>query len=431
MLWLLLGGIKGKAPLAELAELKKGPYFRMLGIVLIILAAILAGTLSLLLGDQIVTAQTQHALQRLNGATVELDRTELRLRESRATIRGLALVNPDELGQNWFAADVIELSLSSADLLRRKFAFDNVEVVGARTGEQRRYPGVRIKPMPPEPVIEDTEAGEFAIDDYLQQAAVWRERLSQVRGLLERWERGGDKPVAETDADWRARIAERARLSGYQNVSADHLLRNRPNVTLYRLHAGDVRVAQTPDERWDITANNLSTQPYLLPEAPRIDIRSASGNALFELSLGRSSAAREANSLRLALRDLPVDTLRSTLRAADRLPFEGGSIDFELAGSFAPDELDLPLQTTFRNTTISLPGVGSQQVSEFRLPLALAGALDQPRLRISDDAWAQAMRDAGQQRLLQEGQRLLQQQGGEAGQEIQERTRGLLDRLGR
>ncbi|MFP4202765.1 MAG: hypothetical protein ACLFS4_00340 [Opitutales bacterium] len=432
ILWLVIGGSKGKAPLSELAELRKGPHFRILGIILVVLAGIFFFLVSLFFSDAILTPLTRSALERANGATVNLNAVELRLGESRGTLRNLAMADPEQLDENRFAAETIELDLSNSDLLRRKFAFDNVEISGGRIGEARRVPGKRTSPPPDKiekaPAPEEEEgAEEHTIEDYIKQAELWKDRLTRARSILERWKRGGKDPAEERDATWRNRSRERAAESGYATIKATHLIRKAPGMRIDRLHAGKVQVDHTPDETWDVTARNLSSQPYLLDEAPEIRIQSDSGKADFELALGGVSALREDNSIRLVLSDIPVETLRARLSAAEHLPFRGGSFDIKTDGAFTSENLDLPLTTTFHDTTLQLGGSEGQAVEKFSLPLQLVGPLDQPRIRITEDAWMDALRDAGKKRLLQEGKQLLNEKTGDSkeGKAI----RGLLEKF--
>jgi len=65
----------------------------------------------------------QAGLERANGATVDLGGVELDLQESRLAVSGLALADPNALGQNLFQADALEADVDQADFLRRRFHF--------------------------------------------------------------------------------------------------------------------------------------------------------------------------------------------------------------------------------------------------------------------------------------------------------------------
>ncbi|MCH8474460.1 MAG: hypothetical protein LAT55_04445 [Opitutales bacterium] len=431
LFWILFGGIKGKAPMAELADLRKGSVFRPLGLLLAGLTVLFLFVCSLFLSDFILTTQTRHALEKANEATVDLGGVDLRLREGRLTLHGLALADPEDLQRNRFAATTVEIDLSTNDLLRKRFAFDNIEVTGGRINFPRETPGVRIArpaPLPSEDEVEDEELK--TLEDYLAEAEVWQERLRKVREILERWERDGEEPIEERDPNWRERVRERAAQTGYATVTASHLRRQNPTLTIHRLLAGDVLFHGLPEERWTITGRNWSTQPRLLPESPELNIETDSERFGMNVNLKGFSQQAGENDLRFFAHDIPVEEIRNLLRDPSNFPLSGGLASFHIEGTFSPRALNLPFETTFLNTTVTVPGIGERAVEELRLPLSLEGAMDQPRLRISDDEWAQALRDTGQQELQRRGEQLLRDQlGGDS--EDSDPVRGMLEGLRR
>ncbi|MCC5789451.1 MAG: hypothetical protein JJT75_07440 [Opitutales bacterium] len=431
LFWVLFGGIKGKAPMAELADLRKGSVFRPLGLLLAGLTVLLFFVASLFLSDFILTTQTRHALEKANEATVDLGGVELRLREGRLTLRNLALADPEDLHRNRFSATTVEIDLSTNDLLRKRFAFDNIEITGGRANFPRETPGVRIArraPLPSDEKVEDEELK--TLEDYLAEAEIWHERLRKIREILERWERDGDEPMEERDPNWRERVLERAGQTGYANVTASHLRRQNPTLTIHRLKAGDVLFHGMPEERWTLTGHHLSTQPRLLNESPEFRISTDSDRFGVDLNLHGFSQQAGKNALRIVARDIAVGQIRNLLSDPSTFPFSGGQASFHLEGTFSPRNLSLPFETTFRNTTVSVPGVGDRAVEKLRLPLSLEGAMDQPRIRISDEEWARALRDTGQQELQRRGEQLLREQlGGESGGS--DPVRGMLDGLRR
>ena len=80
-------------------------------------------------------------------------------------------------------------------------------------------------------------------------------------------------------------------------------------------------------------------------------------------------------------KNLEVDTVAGDLAVKETRLLEGGTIDLELKGAWSRSGvgyIDLPLNITVRNSTLSLPGAGSTEVSNLELPIGIRGALDRP-----------------------------------------------------
>ena len=139
--WLLLGG-KARASYAELAERSKlGNPVRPLGAAAAALLLVLIGLVYVFLSEPLVTAMVVRGLERVNGATVDLDAAELDLGDGRLTLTGLAMADPNALDTDLFRAATIQADVSAADLLRKRLALDDVVVSGAYTGAPRERRG--------------------------------------------------------------------------------------------------------------------------------------------------------------------------------------------------------------------------------------------------------------------------------------------------
>src|SRR5690606_6400907 len=81
-------------------------------------------------------------------------------------------------------------------------------------------------------------------------------------------------------------------------------------------------------------------------------------------------------------RGIPVDTVMLRLKTT-KTTLKGGTIDLAANGTYntTTGEVDLPLQATINNSMLSLGGRDTK-VSTFTLPIALTGALDNPRIQV-------------------------------------------------
>ncbi len=427
--WLLIGGIKGKASYAELAEMRKGKPFRTIGLALVAVTVAFLAVLTLFFQDYILTAQLRGGLERLNGATVDIDSTELNLPAGVFRIHGLAMADPEALDTNVFQAGSIILDISTASLLRKKFELDSVVVEEGRSGSERRIPGSLVgpapRPAPPEPDV-------TGLEDYLAAAAMWKRRLSTARQWIERI--SPPTPADEADPDpervtLAERLHQRADALGYSSVRADHLVTGKPRVTVRQFRAGGVELAQLPGRLLDVEGRHLSTQPALLEEASEISVRSRDEAISLDLIMGTSAREPSGNRIDFRLTGMDWDAIRSELIAAEDFPLQGGRFDLELIGSFEPAALQLPLHARFHQTTVVLPGAGTTQVDRLEVPIELTGPMDNPRVRVPPDALRDALAGAGQQRLLDEARGLLGGDDDSESEDLRDRAGSLLERM--
>lgn len=412
LLFVFVGGKKGKKSYEELASKKLGNPIRIPGV---ILAALVLGLLYIaqqFFSEPILTAQLTRALERANGATVDLGSAQLDLQGGKLTLSGLAMADPNALSTDVFRAASLEADISGADLLTKRLALDSVVISEASSGAARSTPGKLIgatpKPAPPPTTGDD----EKTIDDYIAQAEKWKERLSQARRWLEKM---GEKQKSDDDATpeerketLRERLAREVREKGYARVTAGHLIDGAPTFLITSLQAQGVNVAQLEGETLDIEGANLSTHPHLVEGAPRLTVTSRSGNLGGDVALGGASAGGGPSILKLDYKGLDADTVGQQLTVLGDPPMQGGTIDIAIDGSWGEagvGYVDLPMQVTLRDTTLTLPTTGqSTDVDTFVLPIGLRGPIDNPAIKIDDQALTDALVKAGASELASRAQ---------------------------
>ncbi len=446
MSWIFLGPAKKDTYEDTLSKGNIGNPIRPLGVVFAVLLAVVGFFVNLLFADEIVTQAVRGGLERANGATVNLESGQLSFREGTLTLTRLAMADPNELDTDLFRAALVEADIDTADLLRKRWTIDRLIISEGRQGEPREFPGLRTQPRPRPSPDPELAPEEKTIQDYLRDAQKWRDRLAQARQWLDVLS-GPDDEEMELPPDVdpedvperetrRERIAREIRERGYDQVIASHLIEDSPRLLIRELTAERVRSRHLEDDTLDVSGQNLSTHPRLVPEPPRLSIRSASGDLVFDLALGAAAARGAANDLELVYRNLPSDVIGRQLAISGEPPVSGGTFDFETAGRLSKIDSDLPLRVTLKNTTLRIPGVGETEVEELTLPIGIRGAMDNPRISFDDRDLADALAAAGRRELESRVRDELRDRVGDdvedrARDEVEERGRELIDRFRR
>lgn len=408
LIFIFIGGGHGKKTYNEILGKKIGNPIRITGVIFAILIVAFVVIIQMFFAGPIVTMVLTSGLEKANGATVDLENAEIDLKGGRLTITNLAMADPNQLDTDLLRATTIEADINATDLLRKRLRIEKIVGVDVSQGKTRKIPGKLVGPAPePSPPIDDTTKYPDAqdIEDYITNAKIWKERLAQVKEWLQTMSGPPVEEQVDTESqsykDW---LEEQVRLKGYANVRAPHLIADSPLLTIDEIIANGITTTSRPDQLFDLSANYLSTQPYLITETPRLIIKSQDETILVDITLGTPSAEQSANDSIVAFKylGLPTDTFASQLKITNPPPIQGGTIDVNINGKWSGGvvgELDLPMQITLHNTTISIPQLGSSPVELLNLPVTIYGPIDNPRINIDDKALSQALMDAGAKEL--------------------------------
>ena len=167
-----------------------------------------------------------------------------------------------------------------------------------------------------------------------------------------------------------------------------------PVLLIRSLEALGVRVDSSPSSSgrlFDIHAENISTQPWLVAEPADIKVVSRDGQIDLALTLGQPAV------LVARFMGLDADEVAAALSTPEPI-MQGGTLDATLNITIGPGpmrEISAPLMVTLHDTRLALPGVGSTDVAEFSMPITIAGSLSSPVVLVDQDALASALADAG------------------------------------
>lgn len=411
--FVFVGGVKGKKSFTDLHAQKMGNPIRVSGAILVVAVLVVAFIAVRVAQGPLLASTVRSGLEQANGATVDLERAELDLTAGKMSLFGLALADRDKLSHNLFAASSIEAKLSTADLLRRRAALDEVVIVGGVEGGERETPGERIGKEPGNSEWSGMEVPDAkSLEDLMKNADVWKERLSTARRWLDKL--GGssadEKAAGPTYEDI---LRERVRLLGYANVRNDALIEKAPTFLIRKLEAAEVKASQFPDDPLTIEAENLSTQPKLVEAPPTISVVSASGRLQSSFSLPQNAEIPGAN-LDLVLKGIEVDSVVSQLSNEGGALVSGGTMDVSVKGLVSAIDSNLPLKVTLHNTNLSIGGSKPTKIPELTVPIAVRGPIDNPAIKVEQSGLKTALVSAGKQELSNRlGGELQKQLGGE------------------
>jgi len=387
--FILFGGLRGKKSFKQIVEEgSRGSFIRPMGVVAALAFALLLVVGSLFLNETILTEVVRSELEKANGATVELDSFQLKPREGRITVEGLAMADAGNLSENIFTADSLMVDIGMARLLSKKFEVDTLLIGRAASGEPRRLPGKPVGPRPreeeppPDETAKPSPEDETTVEDLLDGLPEWKDRLTRVKTWLDSSSRK-EKEIDGEPATTRMSLKEKVRILGYNGVKARHLIAGNPLLTINQLDIEHLTVAQLPDEVLKITGNFISTHPNLLESAPLLDVQSESGDLLFHFSGGGLSASSGANRLDFHYLNLPVETIREAIPDPDKLPVKEGVLDIRTEeATLLGSTLDMTLDLNLRDAVIAINDKNTFDVSELQIPARITGPVNRPRLSV-------------------------------------------------
>ena len=384
--------------------------------------------------EGILTTAASKTLSQVNGSTVDVSGIELDLGEATFGITDIAFSNPKALNTDIFRGIELKADLSSADLLTKRLHIERLVIRRAKSGTERAVPGVLIGGETT-PEVEEPEEGERSIEDYLKDWEVWRDRLAQARGWLEKMAEEDDTSANEGETD-EERADREAEQFGYASVIAEHLFTETPSLRIDEITIEGFEFDWLPGESFGLSANNVSTQPGLMDQAMSMSF--ASSGDLFKLALSLpSSRLGNAGELDFSLTGISMESLTGMLNLGDGNSIGGGSVDISLRGPWSSGKagyIDLPLEVSLNNFELALGGSKKFPVSNLRLPIHLRGPIDSPNVRVDTAGLTQSLMDAGlselvnfvdaeKSRLIDEGKAKLQ---GALDEHVQDTLGGLL-----
>jgi len=400
---LLIRTLLGPVPTSGYAELLKSKPapIRRSGVIaaVILLGATYGGIVAL--SGPLATGWLQSALERANGATVDIGSASIDLQAGAFSLTGLAIADPNALTTDLFRANRITMDISAADLLRKRVRIDAIEIDGAENGATRETPGELFESPAPPPSESEGDQSK-GLDGYLAAPDDWRKRMSQVKGWFDTVSNSGagdlmdrlanplpgdastEQAETQTLEEW---LEREIQAQGYTHISANHLIQGSPILQIDQIHAPNTTTSLLENQLLDIEVRNFSTQPHLIDQGPSMSIRSHDKTIDLALEVGSASAGGGVNHLGIALTNLPTDALADQL-SSKHGKVSGGTVDIRLEGNIEDRQgawIDLPLTITANNTTVTFSGQ-NLPVDQLEIPVRLRGPLDNFEITVDEEA---------------------------------------------
>lgn len=407
-MWVLFGG-KAKLSYAELMEQKKvGTPVRPLGIALAVLVVALLVVLQQFASAPLITTLLKGQLEQFYGATVDVDGVELDLTRGEITVDRLAMADPNHLAYDLIRAEQLRAKLSTTDLLRKRFTIDTVVVDDAVQGIKRDRPGVLIgqRPKPSDPTGEGK-----TIDEWFEQAKTWKDRLETYHDWYRKI-KGPPKEGQAAETSTKDRLREWAARYGHAGVRATHLVQGRPSILVRDTKINKLRATWPKDQTLDIHVTNLSTHPALVPDPPRVTVKSSGQTFDLDIAIAPAALPDKKNTLKLTLRNQSIDQTLTGLDLGSQSTLKGGTWQAGIDGAWSDlDGLDLPLTLVLQDTTLSLPSIQPTTIERIPIQFGVTGAFDAPRLTLDREQFMRSLMD-------NTGKAVLDQYVGQASDEL-------------
>ena len=345
------------------------------------------------------------ALERANGATVDVDGMSLNLWTGTLDVTGLAFADPSDLSLNSFAAAELRISVSSLALLSKRVVVNEVRTTDATYGMARETPGQLVGPFIESPAISAPSAEDLG--GYVNEAEQWLDLLKQAQNWLKKWEGtipSGSEATPEVGSpsyeDW---LEEQIAQSGYVKQSFAPIEDGFWSTVAEKVTMEPLRIAALGDRDMTLLAENFASNPKQLALLPRIEMTSKDGSLGVLLQLNELSGAG-ANQLSVSADDLDAESTLSALKPTIAKRVNGGQVDLSLNGEFryaGEGELSLDLLGSLRDSELIIKR-RKLSVAEFEVPVKVQGSFVAPLVRVDNTILEDQLKDLAEDALKDE-----------------------------
>ncbi len=409
---ILIGGRGSKQDYQQLTSRKIGNPIRPLGVVFIILLMFVSILICLISDNYILSAAIRCGLESINEATVDIDQVDTNFKQGKLVLTSLAFTDPNQLDTDLFRADKLKADINIRNLLRKRIVIDKIVVKNAQSGSKRKYPGHRIKPYNPK-IRDEPEPthkkSELSIDNYIENAALWKKRLEIVEPWLEHLSRikSGDENDSD-DLSSRNATDDTLKLKPYISAKAEGLIQKQPFVLISDIELNAVKCAWLNDQTLNINMKNLSSQPWLVPTP--FSMSASSSDKLFQFNIKVNGAKPYGGEFNFNLSNIPTSSIRSRLKLKKATSISNGAIDIEAKGSWLAGKtiiVDLPITVTINEVDIALVKDNPVHVSTLLFPITITGPIKHPQIKVDHKQLTSAILKSGTKAVKKEVKRKL------------------------
>ncbi len=409
--WVLLGKAANKVDWVKLRDKKFRQPFRILGVILVAIIIALLFIFQSVLQSKMVTNILKTQLEKVNGATVDLDHVKVNLAEAKLSVQGIAFANPDNLKEDRFYAKELTTQLNITELLTKRLVIKSLIIDKAETNHPRQTTGKLYapkskaepssQPIDITPQKTDAKIEKFQIDKYVEDAKKLHSYQDQIKRVINLV--GGDKEAkqestpsesSQTPAD--NSIDEQVRVYGYANVADNALIDNTPTLTIQSLEVKELSSKQFA-QTLHITAKNIATEPSLLTEATAITVESSDKS--FYASLSDKHKAGVENTLSFKVNNLDAEPILKQIKFKDDFKVNAKTFDANANGTWSYTNsndiaINLPTTVTFHNLVISSKKF-KNDMDSLSLNTKVTNTLTNPVIEFDKDQLQDVLLNAG------------------------------------
>lgn len=433
---LLFVAFGGKLPSQEDQEDKKHPFFRPMGLGLVIVVGLVVFVAEFFLMESIMKSQLEKQLTRANGAEVNISDLKFSMGQGSLTIQGLEVTDSSDLSKNSVQIKDIALDVQMSDLLRSRAVVELLKVDTVEFGMARSTPGKdydsksKKEEESPKEQEKDKE-GEFDLNTYLNKAEKYKKFYDKVKEYLKDQEQSAEakaenKPVKATKEDLR----KQAEKLGFLNLRARELYQN---VAAWHVKQTSVSNIKTDSRSYTMEISDMSSHPVIVGKPVLVNL--GDGKNIEANSTLNVHQLNAQNSLKVKVTDLKrkedIDFGEDTAAI-----LRDGDMSFDLDGTFSAQEINLPFMLKLRNLNVDVrPGKKVLGLKEEDAEMVLnamesldvkgefLGSWDKPKLKIDYDLLMERVQKA----LVESGKKLAKQKLDEEKKKAEEKVRKKAD----
>ena len=319
-------GAKGMT-YAEVLE-KKTRLVRRSGLIVApVLVLLLVGT-ELMFAGTVVRWGLEAALEKVNGATVDIEEVDLGVFRTTLVIKGVHVCNPRDVMRNRFSIAEIRAEFGGVDAMARKLVIDELSVTNIRTDTERTRPGEAS----PEAELIPWKEHEDSVFQYLKDPKFWKEKLAAYQRYRARK---------------KAEALEELKHTRYRKLRAAHLIRESPMLHIKLVKIAGIKAGVGGMEAlYDVELTDLSTDATLIAKDPALRIHTQDKAVTAVLTFSMMDKARP-HTIDFEARNVSLGNMQRLLSGKNKMRFEGGTVDFVIRqGKFSPEQLNIPLEVT-------------------------------------------------------------------------------------
>ncbi len=433
--WVFFGG-KGKHTYEEVLKSKVGNPIRIMGLVGVVGFFIIGYTVIHLTRNDILKYTLVSHLEKLNGATVDLENVRLSLTHAKLKMEELAFANPKKLDEDRLLLKHFEADFDIEAFLRRSFVIEVIKVGEVFSDQKRKNLGVIVESEVP--AVEPTPAssgffaslgGEYAsIDEYFQ-------KYNEITESLKPYEEWGQKiyqqvksskKIEEIEANQSVKkekkqeeettslekmLKDLAKEQGYESIINPRLIVRKPIFQINHLELESIKIPQPVLEGSNVKMKNISSYPASLPEPISLELSNEGRKLYAKISFDSFMYDREFNKIDLKFDHIDGEKVGRELKVQNSFPLKKGDLKLALQGDWAWNmEVALNGVLELKDGIIEYEG-NALNVESLLVPLEMRGTLYKPSIKVNGKELAKQISDMAMARvkneLKNEGKKLL------------------------